>query len=209
MAAPDENTLPSGATPPKGVPQFTAPPSVRAIALVVLAIVFGFLLVTIVNSDSGDDKDASATQTTAVTTTTAAPSGNNDEEESTTTTTVAIDGVRDPAEVAVLVLNGSNIGGVAGTVSEELGTVGYETLTPGNDSEKDNGTLVYYKSGFKNDADQLATNVVPGILKDLQISQSVKAASFPSSTPTGWDQVDLVSANVVIVIGNAGNSSSN
>lgn len=197
---------------PQGSPQrkppvdstFTAPPSTRAIALVAIAILVGFLLVMVVDSDSSTGKTASATQST-ITTTTVVAADNEQSEESTTTTTRAVANTQAPSGVSVLVLNGSNIAGVAGKVSNAIQEADFETLTPGNDSDKDVGTVVYYKSGFQNDAKQIAQNIVPGVLKELEISQSVKTATFPDSAPSSWDQENLVGANIVVVIGNAGN----
>jgi len=180
-------------------------PSARAVSFVIFAIIIGFILVLIVNSDKERiTKEASASNKSQETTTTTAQVIENEEseEESTTTTAKPVSGTKDTSDVSVLVLNGSNIAGVAAKVTTSVADLDYQTLTAGNDSSKDKGTFVYYKSGFANDAKQLATNVVPGILKDLQITQTVKAAPFPASAPSQWDQDNLTSANIIIVVGN-------
>lgn len=193
----------SSGTPPTQA--FTSPPSARALGLVAIAILVGFLLVMIVSADKSDKKTAtkSATQQTSTTTTTAKSDTKKDtKSSSTTSTTKPVTGAHDPAEVSVLVLNGSNVAGVAAQVSTKIGDLKYKMLTAGNDTTKDDGTFVYYKSGFTADATQIATNVVPGILKSLKMTQTVKTAQFPSSAPTAWDQTFLVGANVVVVVGN-------
>lgn len=181
---------------------FTSPPSSRALALVGIAVLVGLLLVVVVNSDknSNEKADSKSSSATTVSTTTETTAKKSSSTTSSTTTPVA--NTTKPSNVSVLVLNGSNIAGVASTVSTEIGNLDYKTLTPGNDTSKDKGTYVYYKTGFQNDAKQLATNVVPGLLSDLKISQPVKTQPFPSSAPVAWDQQNLVSANVVIVVGN-------
>lgn len=193
----------SSGTPPTQA--FTSPPSARALGLVAIAILIGFLLVMIVDSDKPDKKSSSAVATQQTTTTTTTAKSNTKKSSassSTTSTPKAVSGAHDPAEVSVLVLNGSNIAGVAAQVSTKIGDLDYKMLTPGNDTSKDDGTFVYYKSGFSADANQLATNVVPGILKTLKMTQTVKTAQFPASAPTAWDQTFLVGANVVVIIGN-------
>lgn len=179
---------------------FSSPPSTFALGLVALAVVVGLLLVAVVNSDKpASDKTASSKNSSSAT--------NNSTETKTTvvstTTTTPISGTKDPAEVTVVVLNGSSIAGVATSVTNEIEKVDYKVLTAGNDSSKDKNTIIYYKSGFEKDAKQLATNVVPGILNTLQISQDISTKQFPSSAPIAWDQQNLVAANIVIVVGDA------
>ncbi|HMS25125.1 MAG TPA: LytR C-terminal domain-containing protein [Acidimicrobiia bacterium] len=185
---------------PLGPQSFAASASTRALGLVAIAILVGFLLIVIVDSNgttstktqaSSEPTASSATDTTAENTA-----------ASTTSTTKPVANTAKPADVSVLVLNGSSIAGVAGTVTTEIKNLSYKTLVAGNDTSKDKGTIIYYKSGFENDAKQLATNVVPGLLTKLKISQTVKTLQFPASAPTAWDQKDLVTANVVVVVGN-------
>ncbi len=66
--------------------------------------------------------------------------------------------VAPPAEVRVLVLNGTNTTGAAGRTADDLRlNRGYDTLTPGNALE-DGGSLtaVYYVDGYELDARQIA-----------------------------------------------------
>ena len=188
---------------PKGGQSFSSiasTPSARAASFVVFALLIGFILVLIVNSDEDRSDKKATTASTSTTTTTAQVI--REEEETTTAATKPVSGTKDTSDVSVLVLNGSNIAGVAAKVTTAIGELDYQTLTPGDDTSKDKGTYVYYKSGFTNDAKQIATNVVPGILKNLKITQSVKSAQFPDDAPSAWDQDNLTTANIVIVIGN-------
>ena len=186
------------------VPQsqaFTSPPSTRALGLVAIAVLVGFLLVMIVDSNNNSDSDKQAgTQQTSTTTT--AKSTTETTAKNTTTTTVAVSGTKKPSQVTVLALNGSSGEGIASAVTAEVKDLGYKTLAPGNDSSKDKNTIVYYKSGFEKDAKQLATNIVPGVLEDLNIEQKVTTKQFPASAPITWDQINLVAANLVVVVGN-------
>lgn len=185
--------------PGKPVP-FTATPSTRAISFIAITILIGFILVLVVNSDK--EETTTAKKSSASKSATQEKTASEDTTTTTTTTTKPVSGTNDPSDVSVLVLNGSNIAGVAGKISDSIGALGYKTLTPGNDTSKDTGTSIYYKSGFEKDAKQLANNVVPGILKSFKITQPIKVAQLPSSAPEQWDQDNLIGANVVVVVGN-------
>ncbi len=184
---------------------FATPPSTRALALVGIAVLIALLLVVIVNEDKkdGEKTAASTTQTTTTTAASNTETTSKSSSSSSTSTTKPVANTSQPSDVSVLVLNGSGTAGVATKVSEALGELDYKTLTPGDDSSIDKGTIVYYKSGFENDAKQLAINVVPGILNDLDMTQTVKSQQFPSSAPVAWNQTNLVSANVVVVVGSS------
>ena len=196
MSTPQGN---SGSVPPS----FNAAPSSRAIGLVAIAVLVGVLLLVIVDADNVSNKNNSAASQTNTTTTVPTNTENSSTEASTTSTTTPVSGIKKPAEVSVLVLNGSSGAGIASAVSTAVGELGYKMLTPGNDSSAAKGTIVYYKAGFEKDAKQISTNLLPGILTDIDISQSIKTEQFPASAPTEWDQDNLVAANVVVVVGNA------
>lgn len=185
-------------------PSFKAAPSTKMFAVVGIAVLVAFLLVWVVN-----DKDSSKTKTSKKSETSATDNSvaSNDTDtskstSSTTTTTAAVANTKKPAQVSVLVLNGSGFGGVAKNTSTEIGKLGYNMLTPGDDSSKDVGTFVYYKTGFEPDATKIAKNVLPNILTVLQIPQKVTVAQFPSSAPAAWTQTQLIPANVIVIIGN-------
>lgn len=118
----------------------------RIRAIVVLAVVLGVLgaLAAALSVDDGDGDDAAATTTTTEATTTTAP---------TTTEPIdptSIDGdappepciydnrdaqpLRDPADVYVVVRNGTPRGGHAGATSDDLEDAGYRLAEPANAS---------------------------------------------------------------------------
>ena len=63
-------------------------------------------------------------------------------ETSTTTASTAPPGPKAPADLAVLVLNGSGKSQQAGPMSDRLKVVGYRTLTPGNASRRPDSTVL-------------------------------------------------------------------
>jgi hypothetical protein len=114
----------------------------RGAALIAVAVVLGVVLLNAIDDgnsgpvgDGGSGKSSSTT-----TTTTLAKNG------SSTTSTTKVAAVP-PAEVSVLVLNGSGRAGVAGTVTNTLKAKGYKTLPPNNASAVRAGTVVYAKAG--------------------------------------------------------------
>ncbi|MGI9624804.1 MAG: LytR C-terminal domain-containing protein [Acidimicrobiales bacterium] len=61
-----------------------------------------------------------------------------------------------PAEVRVLVANGTSVAGAAGRVSDILEARNYGVLTPTNTTEPLDATVVYYVPGYELDARQIA-----------------------------------------------------
>lgn len=187
-------------------PSFKATPNSKMLAVVSIAILAGLLLVWVVN-DKDSSKSTSSKKSESASTDKSSDESNTGNETNTsstssTTTTTVVANTKKPAQVSVLVLNGSGFGGVAKNTSTEIGKLGYNMLTPGDDSSKDVGTFVYYKTGFEPDATRIAKNVLPGILTVLQIPQKVTVAQFPSSAPAAWTQTQLIPANVIVIIGN-------
>ena len=182
---------------------FTSTASSKAVALVVIAVLVGVLLLVIVDADNVSIENSKSPNAKVVTTTTVSKVENSLSTQVSTSTTTPVSGIKKPAEVSVLVLNGSSASGMATSVSTAIGELGYTMLKPGDDSSTEKGTVVYYKAGFDKDAKQIATNIMPGILSDLGISQPVKSEQFPSNAPTDWDQDNLVGANIIIVVGNS------
>lgn len=127
----------------------------RGVILVAVAVVIGVLLLR--------DDDSSTTQV-AVGSATAAdvddgtvqPDADGDDTEVTTTSTTAPP--RDPAEVKVLVANGSGVDGAAGGTTDALEALGYVTGTPDN-AERVPTTVVYYTTGFEAEAQALAAAI--------------------------------------------------
>jgi hypothetical protein len=68
---------------------------------------------------------------------------------------------RPPKEVTVQVLNGSGVNFLAAKKSTKLENAGYKVKSPGDASHSSN-TVVYFKAGFKVDAEFLAAKYFPG-----------------------------------------------
>jgi len=154
----------------------------RGAALVVVAVLLGLVLlrngidtsevVTSTRDDSEEGADDGGTD-----------EGTDEGEE--TTTTLA---VRTPAEVTVIVLNGTSTSGVAGTYSDAIGSAGYQMLEPSNATSQTPTTLVYFVEGFE--AEAAAVAVAAGV------PATVTPTPMPDPPPG-----EVGAANVVVVIG--------
>lgn len=129
----------------------------RGAILVAVAVVIGVLLLrdddavttqVAVGSDSVGEIDDGAT----------IDEGGEEGEDDSTTTTPTTEAARPPAEVKVLVANGSGVNGAAGGTTDALGALGYVTATPAN-AERVPETVVYYTTGFEAEAAALAAAI--------------------------------------------------
>lgn len=151
--------------------------ALRGAALIGLAVIVGIVLLQVVdNGSSGPAKaggaKAGATSTTkAASNTTAAP-----------TTTAAPGGaVKPPAQIRVLVLNGSGVTGAAKTKTNQLRALGYNTLTP-TDTLARTGDFAECKAGFEREVQTLAKAVGAG----------TKVVNFPTPPPPYTANVDCI-----------------
>jgi hypothetical protein len=163
-----------------GFARSVAGSAARGAALILLAVVIGIVLLQVIDDGTDGpigDGDVNAGGTTA---TTAAPA---DGSSTTTTTTGAPP--REPAQVAVLVLNGSGRQGAATAQTNALRGEGYQTLTPA-DADQRQGNIVYFKSGFDRECTTIA-QVVGG---------APTVEPMPDPPPTGSEN-----ANCVVVLG--------
>lgn len=154
----------------------------RGAALVVVAVLVGLVLLrngldtsevvtSSPGSDSSTDGSDSATDST-------------DTGEETTTTLAA----RAPAEVTVIVLNGTSVGGAAGKYSTAIGSAGYQMLEPGDAATKIPTTQVYFTPGYELEAAAVA------------LAAGAPATVIPVALPTP-PPGEVGTANVVLVIG--------
>jgi len=139
------------------------------------------LLQVIDDGTSGPIGDGGSVSAGGTTTTTATPSDST----GTTVPTTAAAPVKQPAQVAVLVLNGSGRAGAATAQSNSLKGEGYQTLTPA-DATKRTGTIVYFKPGYDREC-ALVANSVGG---------NAKAEAIPTPPPTGSEN-----ASCVVILG--------
>ncbi len=101
--------------------------------------------------------------------------------------------VKPPAEeVAVLVANDTTVGGLAGTVTNQLTAVAYATLTPTNTSTQGADatapSVVYFQPGYRPDA--IAVAAILGL-------PETSIAEMPETPPVA----DLGRANLLVVVG--------
>lgn len=101
--------------------------------------------------------------------------------------------LRSPAEVKVLVLNGSGQVGVAAKGTEALKAQSYTTAAPKNTDAGAQASAIYYEPGFVGEAGALA-NVLGAGLEDL-------VAPLDATSPP---IEDMQEANVIVVIGDDG-----
>ncbi|MBW8825538.1 MAG: LytR C-terminal domain-containing protein [Acidobacteria bacterium] len=150
----------------------------RGVLLIVAAVVLGIVLLnasdrspaTSISAGTGD-----ATETTPVT-------GNTT--GGTTESTIPI--AHDPADVTVLVANGSGVKGAAGKIAEVLNGSNFVTATPVNTKAPVNTSTVYFAPGYEADARAVAALLKP----------SPVVAPLPTALPVA----DLAGAQVLAVV---------
>jgi hypothetical protein len=159
----------------------TANPA-RGVALVVVAVLVGLFLLR----NGIDSSTTSTSSSTDGSSTDGGTSGTDGDSNSTTSTL----GLRSPAEVPLIVLNGSGVSGAAKKYSTALLNKGYTNLTkPDGDNStlKPATTAVYYASGFENEASAVASAIG---------APATGVAPAPTASPG-----DIAGASVVVVLG--------
>ncbi|MFM7616626.1 MAG: LytR C-terminal domain-containing protein [Actinomycetes bacterium] len=164
-----------------------ANPAVRGGLLIAIAIIIGIVLLQAIDDGSGPIGDGTTTTSAAVdATTTTAPSTSTTRAATSTTRKGGSSGTaKPPQQVTALVLNGSGVSGAATTLTNQLRSLGYQTLTPG-DAAAQTGTTVYYASGFQRECTTIATVV----------SSTAVVKPMPSPVPTGAER-----ASCLVIIG--------
>jgi hypothetical protein len=164
-----------------GFARSVAGSAARGAALILLAVVIGIVLLQVIDDGTdgpiGDGGNVNAGGTTVTT----APATDG----SSTTTTTAATPVKPPAEVAVLVLNGSGREGAATAQTNALRGEGYQTLTAA-DAEGREGNIVYFKPGFDREC-----TTVAGLVGDAPTVEPM-----PDPPPTGSEN-----ASCVVILG--------
>lgn len=182
----------------------------RGIILIVVASVLGILLLWKgIDGPTSDIAESSSSSPTTTVVEAGSDNGEGGEGEGgesdllditgdpTTTTTTTLFPPTPPAEVQVLVANGSGISGGAGTVTDLLIPQGYTTLPAANAIPTD-VTGIYFRTGMSQEAriiqEQLAPDY-PNVL--MQIPDD--GLEVPDSTADRVEQAD-----VVIILGSDG-----
>jgi LytR cell envelope-related transcriptional attenuator len=153
----------------------------RGALLIGIAVIIGIVLLQVIDDGTSGPIGNGSVSAGGTTDTTAA---NGDSSSSSTSPTTATP-VKPPAEVAVLVLNGSGRPGAATAQSNALKAKGYQTLTPADSADRQ-GNIVYFKPGFDRECTAVATNV----------DGAPKVEPIPSPPPTGSE-----SASCVVILG--------
>jgi hypothetical protein len=167
----------------------------RGAALVVVAVLVGLFLLRngldtseVVtasrddsSADSGDDTDA----------TDEGDDGATDEgtDEGTDTTEDTTPASRPPAEVPVIVLNGSGVSGAAGAYSDTLGGLGYQLTDADGANANANvpTTQILYAEGFEQEA--------------IAVAAAIGAPSLVPAPLTEPSPGEIAGASVVVVLG--------
>jgi hypothetical protein len=174
-------------TPGRAAPTPTPPdpddPRARTLGIVLIAVAVLIGVVLLAKGFSQEDSlVATAAPDNDRTTTTTAGEGGGLVDETTTTTATA----NAPANVTVLVANGSGKTGVAGTNSDKLKTAGYTKVDTANAPTTTN-SVVYFTPGAQADAQAVATAL------GLDASS---VAAMPATPP-----VEPAGATVLVVVG--------
>jgi len=141
----------------------------RGTGLVAVALVIGIVLLQW--SDASTDAAAGGQPPPAGTP--AAPP------EATTTTTAPV-GPRPPAQVAVLVLNGTGRNAQAKPMADRLAVVGYHTLTPGTVSKRAD-SIVLCRPGLDKEAAALLAAAGLGSAATAGTLDAAAAAALPGA----------------------------
>lgn len=154
----------------------------RGALLIGIAVIIGIVLLQVIDDGtSGPISDGSSVAAGGTTDTTAPADGDS----SSTTTTTASTPVKPPAEVAVLVLNGSGRPGAASAQANALKAKGYQTLVPADAPDRA-GNIVYFKPGFDRECTTVSTSV----------DGAPKVEAMPTPAPTGSE-----TASCVVILG--------
>jgi hypothetical protein len=147
-----------------------SPQLAKTVGLVLAAILLGVVMLNLVDDGGSSSTAKSTTTVKPVATTTTAGNGSS-------STTLPVAGKK-PAELRVVVLNGSGTSGVARRVATALRTAGYvNQQAAGTLGTQQVGSTVHCKSGL--DAESAA--LVAAVVK-LE-GPNVKAAVWPTTPP--------------------------
>lgn len=153
-------------------------PASRGLILVGVAVVLGFIVLAKGGGVGYEGTTKAPSATTAVSTSTTA--------FVTSTAAPAIS----PAEVKVIVANGSGQTGLARTVANSLKTAGFTNSTPTDAVGSPPATTVYFAQGYETNAQAIGTQ--------LQLDAS-RVQALPAGASLA--QVQPADAGVIVVLG--------
>ncbi len=181
----------------------------RGMILIGVALILGVLLLW--KGIDGPTSDVAGSSSSSPTTTVAEADSAEDESsggegdesgllditgETTTSTTTTLFPPTPPAEVQVLVANGSGIAGGAGTVTDMLIPRGYTTL-PAANANVTELTGIYFRTGMSEEARAIQEYLAPDL--PYVLLQMSDIPEVPDSTADRVEQAD-----VVIILGSDG-----
>jgi hypothetical protein len=162
----------------------------RGAVLIAVAVVLGFVLLAYGFPDS-DDTTSTATDGSIPADGTTDTAIDGDDTTGTTAPPTTASAARPPAEVTVLVANGSGVPGAASDFTGTLNADGYVTAEPANADRKDyTTTTVYYVGEEQAEAAAVATA--------LGLDPS---AVQPMPDPPPTEDGDLRNSTVLVIIG--------
>lgn len=166
---------------PEQTPPASQGSAAKGVILVVVAVLIGFALLQ-------DQGSSTAQVYVGAEDDPATAEGDDDAEDgdasSTSTTTAA---PRPPQEVKVLVANGSEVNGAAGTQADALEALGYVAGNPTN-AELVPSTVVYFTPGYEAEAKVLAGEIG---------ADPAKVTPLPTPAPVS----DMQLSNILVVVG--------
>lgn len=148
----------------------------RGIFLIIAAVALGIILLNA--TDKSPELTAKSDGTAAATTTTTA--------KDSTTSSTAPAKAHDPAQVPILVANGSTVKGAAGRIAQTLLASNYVLKESVNTQTPAEGSVVYYAPGYDADA-----RAVAGLLTPQPAVQAL---------PTPLPVKDLAGAKLLVVV---------
>jgi hypothetical protein len=148
----------------------------RGLALILVAVLLGVVLLR--STDRTTPFTATATGDEKTTTTTAP------DDDGTSTTEPPP--VHDPAEVSILVANGSGTNGAAARIAGSLAASNFVLKTSTNTKTPASASIVYYAAGYEADAQAIAKLLTP--------QPGVEA--MPAELPVA----DLAGAQILVVV---------
>jgi hypothetical protein len=154
----------------------------RGVALIVAAVVVGVLLL---RSTDGSEPFRAPDTTVAQ----PGPSANGTTTttvKGATTTTAALAKAHEPAQVMVLVANGTSVKGAANKIATTLKGSNYLTAQPANTTAPASTSVVYFVAGYEADAKAIAALLKP----------TPGVAAMPNPMPVA----DIANAHVLVVL---------
>ena len=160
--------------------------AVRGAILVALAALLGFLILR----GAADNQQVPITAATDLSAPTATATPDAAPAALPTPTVVDLSAARPNSQVRVLVANGSGIDGQAGRLTDTLRNQSFNVLPPKTGAARTT-SVIYYRPGFDVEAEVVRT----------VLNTQTPVAPIPVPDPIVGDGIDLVTADVLVLVG--------